>query len=116
VADCATVEKAVHRMLDDRRVNSNRESFRVDVATARQVIEAAAGSTLGRRWLTPPQSRKPGRRKGRRKRGGDILTGFDLLASCVAVLAGLVLFKPILPDWLPVSVYQGFMMVEGWGG
>jgi hypothetical protein len=44
------------------------------------------------------------------------LTGFDLLASCVAVLAGLVLFKPILPDWLPVSVYQGFMMVEGWGG
>ncbi len=115
VSDCATVEKAVHRMLDDKRVNGKRESFRVDVATARQVIEAAAGSVLGRRWLTPPQLRTGGRRKGRRKRGGD-LTGFGLLASCVAVLAVLAVFKPTLPDWLPRPVYQGFMMVERLGG
>jgi hypothetical protein len=66
VSDCDYVEKAVHRMLDDKR-----ESFRVDVAAARQVIEAAAGSMLGRRWLTPP-TRKAGRGKGRRKRRGDI--------------------------------------------
>jgi hypothetical protein len=58
---------------------------------------------LGRRWPTPPVSRKAGCRKGRQKREGE--TGFGLLAV-------LALFKPTLPNWLPVSVYQGFMMVE----
>ena len=47
VSDCATVESAVHRLLDDRRVSDKREFFRCDVKTARQVIEAAAGTKLG---------------------------------------------------------------------
>ena len=82
VPDCAYVEKAVHRMLDDKRVNGRRESFRVDVKTARQVIEAAAGSMLGRPWQTPParparkawQGRGRNRRRswGRQRRHGDL--------------------------------------------
>lgn len=34
VSDCDYVEKAVHRMLDDKRVNGKRESFRVDTGAA----------------------------------------------------------------------------------
>lgn len=61
VSDCAYVEAAVHRMLDDRRVSGKREFFRCDVATARLVIEAAAGSELGRHY------QKAGDRDGRRQ-------------------------------------------------
>ena len=49
VSDCAFVEFAVHRMLDDRRVSGKREFFRCDVPTACQVIQAAAGPKLGRK-------------------------------------------------------------------
>ena len=98
VTDCATVERAVHRMLDDKRVSGKREFFRVDVGTARQVIEAAAGSALGRRFRPRPAVFK-GAGKRRRKRGRD-LTGFGLAASVVALVAVLVLFKPGLPHWL----------------
>ena len=113
VPDCAYVEKAVHRMLDDKRVSASRESFRVDVTTARQVIEAAAGSMLGCRWRAPP-SRKAGRGRGRRKRERD-LTGFGLAAAMAAVIAVLVLFKPPLPGWLgPVG--QALAAIERLGG
>jgi hypothetical protein len=112
VTDCAYVEKAVHRMLDDRRVSGKREFFRCDVATARQVIEAAAGAKLGR--YLPPAPRKAGRGKGRRKRGRD-LTGFGLLASGAALVALLVVFKPPL-GWLPGPVGQAFAVIERLGG
>jgi hypothetical protein len=113
VSDCAYVEKAVHRMLDDKRVNGKRESFRVDVATARQVIEAAAGSMLGRQWRAPPP-RKAGRSRGRRKRGKD-LTGFGLAVSGAVLVALLVLFRPPL-GWLPGPVGQAFAALERLGG
>lgn len=110
VSDCAYVEIVVHRMLDDRRVNGKREAFRVDVATARQVIEAAAGSMLGRRWLTPPP-RQAGRGKGRRKRGGD-LTGFWVGLAALVLVVLLVVFRPTLPSWLPGPVLNALSTVE----
>ena len=44
VSDMAAAEQAVHRMLGSYRVRKRRELFRVDVATAREVVEAVAGS------------------------------------------------------------------------
>ncbi len=44
VSDMAAAEQAVHRMLGSHRVRKRRELFRVDVATARGVVEAVAGS------------------------------------------------------------------------
>ena len=111
VSDCAYVEKAVHRMLDDKRVNGKRESFRVDVATARQVIEAGAGSMLGRSYRAGPV-RPPPRRKGRGRRRGKNLTGFGLAVSGVVMVAALALFKPTLPGWLPGPVLNAFQAVE----
>lgn len=110
VSDCATVEKAVHRMLDDRRVNGKRESFRVDVKTARQVIEAAAGSMLGRRWRPAPAPRT-GLRRGRRKRGRG-LTGFWLGLSVLATMLLLAGLRPALPGWLPGPVSRALDAVE----
>ena len=80
------------------------------MATGRQVTEAAAGSMLGRRWLTPP-ARKVGRGKGRGKRGGD-LTGFWLGLSAVIVVGLLVVFRPALPSWLPGPVLNALGAVE----
>ena len=108
----AYVEAAVHRMLDDRRVSGKREFFRCNVATARQVIEAAAGVKLGRHWRTRP---KPARRagKGRRGyRGRDSLPALMALSGVVLV-AGLAIFRPPLPSWLPGPVLEAFAAVEG---
>lgn len=105
VSDCAYVERVVHRMLDDRRVSGKREFFRCDVKTARQVIEAAAGKKLGRRYRSPP---RPVRR--RRRRGGD-LTGALLLGSAVAAVVVLVFFKPPL-GWLPASLAEPLGTLE----
>lgn len=44
VSDITAAEQAVHRMLADKRVRKRRELFRVDVETARQVIEVVARS------------------------------------------------------------------------
>lgn len=118
VSDCAYVETAVHRMLDDRRVNGKRESFRVDVATARQVIEAAAGSMLGRQWRAAPSRAAPapktarrGRGRGRRRRASN-LTGFWVGLSVLAVVLLLVVLRPALPGWLPGPVVGALGAVE----
>ena len=112
VTDCAFVEKAVHRMLDDRRVSGKREFFRCDVATARQVIEAAAGAKLGRVYRAGP-ARPSARRKGRRRSGN--MTGFGLAMSVLSMAAVLVLFKPPLPGWLPGPVLNGLWTIERLG-
>ena len=57
VSDLAAAETAVHRMLDDKRVRKRREMFRVDVATARQTIEAVARSQSSSTWTRA--SRRP---------------------------------------------------------
>ena len=44
MSDMAGAEQAVHRMLAPHRVRKRRELFKVDVATAQQVIRAVAGS------------------------------------------------------------------------
>jgi hypothetical protein len=44
VSDMAAAEKAVHRMLDAKRVRKGRELFRVDTATAQQTVQAVAQS------------------------------------------------------------------------
>lgn len=111
VSDCATVETAVHRMLDDKRINGKRESFRVDVATARQVIEAAAGSMLGRQWRAAPAPKTGRDGRGRGRRGGN-LTGFWLGLSVFAVMVLLAVLRPALPGWLPGPVYRALNAVE----
>ena len=116
VSDCAFVESAVHRLLDDRRVSGKREFFRCDVKTARQVIGAAAGVKLGRRYLPPPPAPRRWSGKGRgRYRGGDSLPAL-LALSGVVLVAVLALFRPPLPGWLPGPVLQAFAAVEGMHG
>lgn len=109
VSDCAFVENAVHRMLQDRRVSGRREFFRCDVRTARQVIEAAAGAKLGRAYRARGRKPRGAVRRGRRRKD---LTGALLLASSVALVVVLAVFKPPLPGWLPLSVQQGFWSIE----
>lgn len=111
VSDCAGVESAVHRMLHDKRVSKRREFFRCEVATARQVIEAAAGGSLGR----PYSSRKGCKtRRGsrRRLRRGDV-TALLLLAFVAALLAVLLL-SPSLPHWWPGAAAM-VRIIEEWG-
>lgn len=97
VSDCAGVESAVHRMLHDRRVSNRREFFRCDVTTARQVIEAAAGATLGRPYA-PRQGIGKGRGRRWRLRRGDA-AALLLLAAVALVLASLLLDLD-LREWL----------------
>ncbi len=59
VADMAAAELAVHRMLGSHRVRRRRELFRIDVATARQVIEAIAASPPSPRCLSPAPTIRP---------------------------------------------------------
>jgi hypothetical protein len=113
VSDCPTVESAVHRMLDDRRVNGRRESFRCDVATARRVIEAAAGAKLGRAYKPAPVRRRS-RRKGRGGRRDTQHLATLMALSGVVLVAILALFHPPLPDWLPRPVLHSFLTVESW--
>ena len=111
VADCAAVEAAVHRMLDDRRVSGKREFFRVDAKTARQVIEAAAGAKLGRRYRAPP--RKPLQRsrwKGR-GRSSDRLPALMAITGA-AVIATIAVLKPPVPGWLPHPLQQSLLTIE----
>ena len=97
VSDCAGVESAVHRMLHDKRVSDRREFFRCDVATARQVIEAAAGASLGRQF-SPKRGRRKGRGGGRRFRRGD---GAALLfLAAVGLLLAVLLLDLDLAGWL----------------
>ena len=124
VSDCAYVEKAVHRMLDDKRVNKDREGFRVTVKTGRQVIEAAAGSMLVGGWGYIVRQlwrsmlgldAKRGRGRIRRKRRGD-LTGFGLAVAGVVLVVVLVHFQPALPGWLPGPMGEAFSAIERLGG
>lgn len=111
VSDCAFVETAVHRMLDDRRVSGKREFFRVNVNTARQVIEAASGARLGRRYRAPP--RKPSYRprwKGR-GRGED---SFPVLLAVTGILtvAAFAFLRPPVPAWLPTDLQHSLVAIE----
>jgi T5orf172 domain len=113
VSDCAFVESAVHRLLDDRRASGKREFFRCDVKTARQVIEAAAGAKLGRHYLPPrPMARRRSGKGRGRYRGDDSLPAL-LALSGVVLVAVLALFRPPLPDWLPAPVLQAFTPSKG---
>jgi hypothetical protein len=116
VSNCAAVERSVHRMLDDRRVSGRREFFRCDVATARQVVEASAGALLGRRYRVTASRPRKGRQWGRGRRGRPDYVPALLTASAIALVAMLVVFRPALPSWLPVSVAQGFQAVENLRG
>ena len=110
VSDCAGVESTVHRMLHDKRVTDRREFFRCDVATARQVIEAAAGAALGRVYRPARDQR---RRKGRRRRlrRGD--AAVLLFLGAVVLVLALLLLKPALPDWLPRPLAVIGRTIEG---
>lgn len=101
VSDCAGVETAVHRMLHDKRVSDRREFFRCDVATARQVIEAAAGARLGHP-MNDIKGDKARHRRRRKLRRGDAKA--LLLLAAVALMLALLLFRPVLPTWLPRPV------------
>ena len=98
VSDMAAAERAVHRMLGTSRVRKRRELFRVDAATARQVVEAVAGSlpwsparSEGVRYHQG--SRRAGSWRYGRRRGSMPVR---LVAGAVAIGALLVLLKPLL--------------------
>ena len=108
VSDMAMAETTIHRMLGTKRVRKRRELFRVDAATARQVVEAVAASRR-----PPPasvacampaalrlgnvRSYRSRRRSGpwRRSRRRVPLP-VRLLAGVVAIGALVVLLKPLL--------------------
>lgn len=105
VPDIATAEKTVHRMLGDRRVKKRREMFRVDVATARQVIDAVAGSSpaemraalpslafRGAKPRHPQQNQGRGRRRGIARSLRIRLLGGAMIAAALAL--ALIRFAP----------------------
>ena len=111
VSDMVGAEQAVHRMLATHRVRKRRELFRVDVATAQQVIRAVIGSLpppshtfLG--FLSGSLASKQGERsryRPRPARAGSWLRGrrrvstsARMVAALVAVGAFLVLIEPAL--------------------
>lgn len=106
VSDCEAVEATVHRMMGDKRVSGRREFFRCDVATARQVIEAAAGAQLGRS-LTPRPRHAPARRRGKRRRDADRIAALLVMAACVVVLVSI-----FQPGWLSLAVAQAVQAVR----
>ena len=123
VSDCVAVEASVHRLLADRRVSGNREFFRCDVGTARQVIEAAAGALLRPWWVSawrglwtpsPPPRRAYGAQSygsgGQRRRGSS--EGVMLFALVVALALPVAVLKPALPAWLPASVVRVAVLLE----
>jgi T5orf172 domain len=110
VSDMDTAERAVHRMLGGHRVRKRRELFRVDVATARQVVEAvatslpASRSPLASLFRLMPMQRsfgdrydRPLRRSGCRRYGHPrVPMPVRLAAGVVAIGALIGLLKPLL--------------------
>ena len=105
VSDMAAAEKAVHRMLGNRRTSKRRELFRVDAAMAQQVVEAVARSLPSpglplaalthaqpaRRPKAPGRCRAPRRfgpaRHGRQRLlvSGRLLVGLLTLATLIVL-------------------------------
>ena len=104
VSDMTGAEQAVHRMLAPHRVRKRRELFRVDVATARQVIRAVAGSLpppnhtlLG--FLSRPlasKARERVRQRPRSSRAGSWFYGRRRVPAWVRLVAGLVAISALL--------------------
>lgn len=98
VSDMAGAEQAVHRMLAPHRVRKRRELFRVDVATAQQVIRAVAGSQLPPHhtllgFLSRPlASRRPesAQHRPRQRRASSWRYGRRRVPNSVRLMAGLV--------------------------
>jgi len=115
VSDMAAAEQAVHRMLGSHRVRKRRELFRVDAATAREVVEAVAGSLpasgpppaplarsvpaqLVPAWRPRPRPSRPGSwRYGRRR----VPVPVRVAAGLAAVISWFTLVQPHLGSgWL----------------
>ena len=114
VSDMAAAEQAVHRMLGSHRVRKRRELFRVDAATAREIVEAVAGSLplssppapAGRSvpvaptaaWRHHPRPSQPGSwRAGRRRLPMPV----RIAAGLAAVISWFTLVQPQLGSgWL----------------
>ena len=110
VSDMAGAEQAVHRMLATHRVRKRRELFRVDIATAQQVIRAVAGSLpppnhtlLG--FLSRPLASKEiesARHRPRPHRAGSWRYGRRRLSASARLLAGLVAIGALIALLEPV--------------
>ncbi len=120
VTDCRFVEATVHKMLADKRVRRQREFFSVDVATARQTIEAAAGSLL-RPYVQPHHVQEKRPVQGRRPRfypryrrpWRSPRTPFRALMSIALVLCiGIALFRPAIPHGAPWVLREVMYMIE----
>jgi hypothetical protein len=110
VSDMAAAEIAVHRMLSGHRVRKRRELFRVDAATARQVVETVASSLPASRsplaflaYLLPLRQsagrrydRTPSRSGGWRYKRRRVSLPIRLAAGGMAIGALIVLLKPLL--------------------
>ena len=99
VSDCVAVEAAAHLLLDRCRLPAS-ELFRCDVTTAQKAVLATAGDVLAAPWWVCVW-----RRRG--SRDGLIILGLVLVLAVPVVL-----LKPALPSWLPVSVLRVAVMLE----
>ena len=116
VSDMAAAEQAVHRMLGSHRVRKRRELFRVDAATAREVVEAVAGSlplfgpppaaALGRSVPVAPTAawrrhQRPSRPRAWRYGRRRFPTPVRIAAGLAAIISWFTLVQPHLGSrWL----------------
>lgn len=131
VSDCHLVEQAVHRMLEDKRVDKTREFFSVDVVTARQIIQAASGafvnmvaaqnyptlpprrtkSAFTKRNILPMRRRRYGNRRLFPRRSVQRLFAGVLLL----VLIDLLFIRRVIPREFPNGLRLIFYIVESVG-
>jgi hypothetical protein len=122
VSDCRFVETAVHKMLDDKRVRRQREFFAVDVATARQAIEAVAGSLL-RPYIQIRDVQEKRSNRARRPRPRSYLRykrpwrsrrrplrAFMGIAMVLCV--GIALLRPQIPHGVPWVLREMIWLIE----
>jgi T5orf172 domain len=132
VSNCLFVEQAVHRMLADKRIRKS-EFFAVDPDTARRTIEAAAGALLDPRAVERADTKQQPRRGGRSKlrshrihvagrprvrktwrRKSNVPRLFLTWLARILLLgvAGVALFRPTLPNFLPQPLILILSVIE----
>lgn len=120
VSDCVAVEAAAHRLLNACRLPAS-ELFCCDVATAQKAILSAAGDVLAAPWWLRawrslrrlslrPAYRPYDRPYWRQRRGSS--DGLFILGLAVVLAVAVILFRPTLPSWLPVSLVRVAVMLE----
>ena len=116
VSDCCAVEALAHKLLARYRVPRS-ELFECRPQEAQAAIRKAARMILWSPWylrvwywlMLPRPQRAPKRwRRARHSWSGDLV----LVVIVGLVLAGLIVFKPDVPEWIPEAVRSSLLRAE----